>query len=738
MAGRPSAFCPLFLVLPAIFIVAGSGKTCAQSPGLEGFFYGIDSSLARYAQCFEQSRLYLHVDKTVYSANEIIWFSAYLLSDESDTWPHRMLYAHLVRNGDDSLIRSAQYLMSNHRSHGDILIPNATPPGEYRLIIYTDKLVGDTPALLYQQRLQIRRNTRPPFALTARIVDSSLYSPDTLLLQLQYNPAQRVVGRIPVCQYELYSEGRRVRHGKLPLGYDGKAELPLPRNWVEQKPLRFRCRITPAVDASHTTELELTYVSRQPRLRFFPEGGSLVMHTRGMLAMELMTGDGHPLATAVDILADGKPLLQVMSNQEGTALAPLVPKPWISYTALLRYQGHEYLFPLPLAKPEGYQLQVLNGLATDTFRVRVARHKAGMQVKLLLHDFKQLFWAAEIRTGLAETTVPVPITKVPTVSGNFPNVNVVYAGTPASGFEPSAISALKPTTARIAVVSGSPAGSTGATPMLMGTAIRPGATYFGVVLPVAVATQPAAYVETLGPFIRAILKSSVLDTATVRTALTIGQQGATWVGKDGSYAIRAGELTLPSQAKAPLGEVIYVIGNVAPSSVVAVLLVFNKSGTGPIVVHIDRDAFKRYFSALPNQVTLVSTVALVDTVHDSVPALTDGASYSKIGLTFKSVMHAVPGASALANEVPRIYGGVLYHDNPDPPAKMFGTVVRPSAASTPTPVSVSVTQAPSSGAQLGNFIAWLAAVAPCPSPFVPFGTLSGAACAGGSLASGGE
>jgi hypothetical protein len=50
--------------------------------------------------------------------------------------------------------------------------------------------------------------------------------------------------------------------------------------------------------------------------------------------------------------------------------------------------------------------------------------------------------------------------------------------------------------------------------MLMGTAIQPGSKYFGVLLPIAVATQPAAYVETLGPFIRTILKSSVLDTAT--------------------------------------------------------------------------------------------------------------------------------------------------------------------------------------------------------------------------------
>jgi hypothetical protein len=212
-----------------------------------------------------------------------------------------------------------------------------------------------------------------------------------------------------------------------------------------------------------------------------------------------------------------------------------------------------------------------------------------------------------------------------------------------------------------------------------------------VVAASAASTQPATQqvpasaqdqVVPLG-FITTILKSSVLETVTARAALTIGQQGATWVGTGGgNYAIRERELTLPSREKATLSEVIYVIGKAAPSSVVAVLLVFNKSGMGPIVVNVERETFKRHFSDLPNQVTLVSTVASNETVHDSVPALTDWASYPKIALTFTSVMHAVPETSALADEFPRISGGVLYHYNPDPPAKMFGKVVRPSAAST--------------------------------------------------------
>lgn len=393
--------------------MAGWKQAAGQSAELERYFYGLDSTLARYAQGFEQSRLYLHTDKAVYSANEIIWFSTYLLADESDPWPHQVLYVHLVRHGDDSLVRSAQYLIRENRSHGDILIPNLTPPGDYRLIAYTDKLVGGVPALLYQQRLQIRRSARPPFTLTATLRDSSGYHPDTLFLHLQYKPAVRAEGKTPVCQYDLFSNGRRVDRGKLMIGYDGKAQLSLPRSWAENKSLRLRCRIEPAVEGTHTTELDLAYVSHRPRLRFFPEGGSLVINTRGLVALELVTGNGQPLSAPVDILAGDSSILTATTNREGTALFPLIPETGITYTALLRYQGNEYRFPLPAAQPQGHTLQVLHGQAADTFRVRIARDRPGIQVKLLLHNFKQLYWAAEIKSGLAETSFPVPLADVP-------------------------------------------------------------------------------------------------------------------------------------------------------------------------------------------------------------------------------------------------------------------------------------------------------------------------------------
>ena len=289
-------------------------------------------------------------------------------------------------------------------------------------------------------------------------------------------------------------------------------------------------------------------------------------------------------------------------------------------------------------------------------------------VTVSAQTFADLLAYAARAYGVLVSTVAADHTKVPTVSGNFPNVNVAFSGTS----EPSPISALKPTTARIAVVSASPAGSTDATPMLMGTAIRPGATYFGVLAPVAAAQ---AHVEMLDDTNRQLLHSSVLETVTARAAIATGNKGATWTGRGGEHGIDAGWLAMPVRAKAPLSEVIYVVGSASVSSV---LLVF-KSGHELVVVPISSGAFKQHFASLAWGVS-VSTVAAGPQVHSSVPVLTDSGSYPKLALNFTSEQSGVPAESALAFSVPRIVGGVLRYMSA--PARMFGKVVAASAAST--------------------------------------------------------
>src|SRR6185295_8853459 len=95
----------------------------------------LPEQMARYAAGKNADLLFVHIDKHIYTNNEFIWFSAWLLRHGSDSLPlHRFLSVALVPA--DTRIPTVQlkFAMSDGFSHGSIRLPDSIAPGEYKLI----------------------------------------------------------------------------------------------------------------------------------------------------------------------------------------------------------------------------------------------------------------------------------------------------------------------------------------------------------------------------------------------------------------------------------------------------------------------------------------------------------------------------------------------------------------------------------------------------------------------------
>jgi hypothetical protein len=201
----------------------------SRSQGKNVVAFGIeaDSILSKYASSFEQTSLYLHLDKTIYTNNETIWFSAYIFPKGIDTFEHQVLYVKFMRNDNDSLIRSSAFAITNFHSYGNLQIPNTLPTGEYRLIAYTDKLINKKPSVIFQQMISVKTNVAPPFSIVIAPMDSLKGKKDTTFLMVKgtwrnTNPMDKVV-----CTYEIFSGNKKISKGKTTLDYRGEAVLPI-------------------------------------------------------------------------------------------------------------------------------------------------------------------------------------------------------------------------------------------------------------------------------------------------------------------------------------------------------------------------------------------------------------------------------------------------------------------------------------------------------------------------------
>lgn len=128
----------------------------------------------------------------------------------------------------------------------------------------------------------------------------------------------------------------------------------------------FSAEINIAGDKKQANEI----VSKQAELtvRFFPEGGDLIEGVSTKIAFKATLQNELPATIQGDIVTENdKTIISFKSTHDGMGIVTLLPKPGIKYFASYTFNNKIYKTPLPLAKPEGVNLQVDNSGPSKIF-----------------------------------------------------------------------------------------------------------------------------------------------------------------------------------------------------------------------------------------------------------------------------------------------------------------------------------------------------------------------------------
>jgi len=116
----------------------------------------IANKIALYHSKVSTPTLFVHFDKTVYTSNEQVWFTGYLLKTDAHVNEHTLLLISLVRNADRKVITSAKFVMRGGLSSGTMVLPDSIPAGHYTLTAYTNLLENGVPLDLFEQPVTIK------------------------------------------------------------------------------------------------------------------------------------------------------------------------------------------------------------------------------------------------------------------------------------------------------------------------------------------------------------------------------------------------------------------------------------------------------------------------------------------------------------------------------------------------------------------------------------------------------
>ena len=147
------------------------GTVCAQTPMTDSL---VVNKFELHSRLNPSNLLFVHTDKTIYTNNETVWFSAYLIeSGKSYSQKHTILSVAMVREDSREIILQERYLMKDGLSFGSMLLPDSIPPGNYQFIASTNVIdKNGKPLSVFTQPLTIKSITLTSFNATLSLLDS--------------------------------------------------------------------------------------------------------------------------------------------------------------------------------------------------------------------------------------------------------------------------------------------------------------------------------------------------------------------------------------------------------------------------------------------------------------------------------------------------------------------------------------------------------------------------------------
>ncbi len=111
-----------------------------------------EQALSIFSEKFPVEKVYIHLDKEIYSPGETVWFKAYLYHDNKPSGLSTNFFLLLMNNKGD-VISSKKYPVISAAVKGNIDLPDSLPPGSYYIKAVTPAILNYEEPVIYTKKL---------------------------------------------------------------------------------------------------------------------------------------------------------------------------------------------------------------------------------------------------------------------------------------------------------------------------------------------------------------------------------------------------------------------------------------------------------------------------------------------------------------------------------------------------------------------------------------------------------
>lgn len=355
---------------------------------------GFDSLIKLYGAKQHKPLLFVHFDKTVYSNNDNVWFTAYVLNNV-DSINYTALSLTLVNDNDHSVVLEDRFVIDMNFSFGNTVIPDSVPAGSYSFIAYGNKLHNKLPDVIFTQPVSIRTESTPTFTASLNPLDTaSASATKKVMLLVNFIDKKSPPTAVPV-RYYIGKADHPVFSGTAKT-VAGQYIFAIPKNVLSAGNNRLHVQVKYDKEVQDIS-MDLPLPIQPLKVRFYPEGGNIVTDMPNVIGWEVKSTDGSPVSVDGVLFEDTHPIDTIQTNGNGLGRFLLIPKKdKDSFVATYTNNKKDTLYQLPKAITASPSLFVRRALANDTLSVEIRNNTTGHKLYLIGHNFTQTFFEVPV------------------------------------------------------------------------------------------------------------------------------------------------------------------------------------------------------------------------------------------------------------------------------------------------------------------------------------------------------
>lgn len=348
-------------------------------------------NLNHYGYQAKQSCLFVHFDKNIYTNNDQVWFTAYLLNAAARSDQYHTLYVSLVSNTDSSVVLQEKFLIDRGVAFGDILLPDSLLSGNYRFVVNTNIKINGKYDAEFIQPITVKSSTVNRLLTNISILKTydEKTRNGTALVRL-LTSENRFVEDAEIT-YRIGKGDKILSSGKARSSVIGELKINYPAEKITAENNLLSVSVKKDNQLRHISYKLPIQKSSRLAISFYPESGYLVDNLITKVGFEIKDVDGNAIKTKTVLFGDDQVLDTLITNSTGMGtfnLLPLVGKKY--HMEILSDDPIQMRYLLPEVLKDGVVLRLGNAVAGESLAAQLASSN-DEQVYVMVHDFSTIY-----------------------------------------------------------------------------------------------------------------------------------------------------------------------------------------------------------------------------------------------------------------------------------------------------------------------------------------------------------